>query len=82
MKPDLKPADLEQLLQSLDQEYPEWVGQHNSQPREEAIFFIASKLHLTHDVAREVLEDLEAAGHTALIDPQLQRGDLRVWWRP
>ena len=80
MKPNLKPADLEQLLHTLDQEYPEWVGQHHPQLREDTIFFIASQLHLTHDVAKEVLEDLEAAGYSALTyDPKLEPD--RLWVR-
>lgn len=79
MKQTINPPDSTQLLHSLVQEYPDLKGQHNPEPREDAIFFIASKMHLSHDVAKEVLEDLEAAGYAALTyDPQSQLQRLGV----
>lgn len=78
MKQTFNPNDFKELLHTLDQEYPELVGQHSQEPREDAIHCIADKLHLDHDVAREVLQDLETAGYGYLsFDPALQRD--RLW---
>jgi hypothetical protein len=58
------PVEPPQLLHLLDRE----------EPRSEATEFIASKLGLGEDVAREVLEDLEAAGYAPLgYDADYQR---------
>lgn len=68
------PVGLPELLRSLDEEYPAFVGRDRAEPRAEAAEFIASRMGLDEDVAREVLEDLEAAGYAALdYDPEEQR---------
>ncbi|MDX2007033.1 MAG: hypothetical protein SFU83_17485 [Meiothermus sp.] len=74
------PVDLDQLLHDLDEEYPELAGQHGVESRDEAARFIADKLRLDREVAREVLADLEAAGLAGLgYDPALDRE--RFWFR-
>jgi len=59
-------VSLLQLLQSLEEEYPEFVGQKPNGPPEEVTEFIALKMGLDRDVAREVLEGLEAAGYATV----------------
>jgi hypothetical protein len=59
-------VSMPELLRSLEEEYPEFVGQAPDEPREEMTEFIAVKMGLDADVAREVLEDLEAAGYATV----------------
>ena len=74
------PVELPRLLRTLEQEYPEFVGHDPWQAKAHATEYIASKLGLDMDVAREVMEDLEAAGYTGLgHDPELERTRLLIF---
>jgi ribosomal protein S25 len=69
--------ELIELLHTLDEEYPEFVGHDSRHTKTEATEYIASHMGLDLDVAREVLEDLEAAGYSTLgPDPDYQRNKL------
>lgn len=59
------PVNLESLLGQLAQEYSGYMG-HTQQPREEATEFIAGKLAVDKEIARELLEVLEAAGYASV----------------
>lgn len=72
------PIDLPRLLRTLEQEYPEFVGHDPLQAKAHATEYIASKLGLDMDVAREVMEDLEAAGYAPGYDPEFERMRLLV----
>lgn len=73
------PLNLDELLGQLAEEYRGYTG-HTLQPLEEATEFIATKLAVDKDVAREVLEVLEAAGYASVgYDADYQRN--RVLFR-
>ncbi len=69
-----KPVSLRALMRMLDQEYAEFVGEGDEDPREEALQFIASRLEVDRKVAEEVLEGLAAAGYASLgYSPEAER---------
>ncbi len=61
-----RPVSLRALMRMLDQEYAEFVGEGDEDPREEALRFIASRLEVDRKVAEEILEGLAAAGYASL----------------
>ncbi len=58
-----KPVDLLELMRMLDQEYKEFIGEGDEDPREAALRFITKALNIDREVAEEVLEGLTAAGY-------------------
>ncbi len=58
-----KPVSLRALMRMLDEEYAEFVGEGDEDPREEALRFIGSRLGVDREVAEEILEGLAAAGY-------------------
>jgi len=66
--------DLKALMRALDQEFPEFVGEGDEE--EEALAFLAARLG-DREVAREVLEAMQAAGYVErAYSPELARDRL------
>jgi len=69
-----KPVSLLALMQMLDEEYAEFIGEGDEDPREAALQFIAGKLQVDREVAEEILEGLTAAGYAEVAySPELER---------
>jgi len=58
-----RPVDLRDLMRMLDQEYKEFIGEGDENPREAALRFITKALNVDRKVAEEVLEGLTSAGY-------------------
>lgn len=70
-----KPIAFAALLRSLDQEYPEFVGEGDDDPREEALQFIGNRLDVDRAVAGEILTGLEAAGYASRVYSEAHQRD-------
>ena len=69
-----KPVSLRALMHLLDEEYAEFVGEGDEDPREEALRFIAGRLRVDREVAEEILEGLAAAGYAEVAyHPEAER---------
>ncbi len=69
-----RPVSLRALMRMLDQEYAEFIGEGDEDPREEALNFIASRLEVDRKVAEEILEGLAAAGYASVgYSPEAER---------
>ncbi len=63
-----EPVSLRALMRKLDEEYHEFIGEGDADPREEALTFIGGRLGVDRRVAEEILEGLEAAGYASLAE--------------
>ena len=69
-----KPVSLRELMMMLDEEFSEFVGEGDEDPRETALKFISSRLRVDREVAEEILEGLVAAGYAEVAySPELER---------